>query len=94
MQVHYYTQVENRPSEMNIFASGTGYSHRITMPFSQRQLITLTLVLIVISHWMACAWAGTYYLQTSPTLTVEPVTTWLDQVCASPPRPASPSPRE
>ncbi len=31
MQVHYYTQVENRPSEMNIFASGTGYSHRITM---------------------------------------------------------------
>ena len=31
LQVHYYTQVENRPSEMNIFASGTGYSHRITM---------------------------------------------------------------
>ena len=31
MQVHYYTQVENRPSEMNIFASGTGYSHRCTM---------------------------------------------------------------
>ena len=31
MQVYYYTQVENRPSEMNIFASGTGYSHGITM---------------------------------------------------------------
>ena len=50
------------------------------MPFSQRQLISLTLVLIVISHWMACAWAGTHYLQTSEALTTEPVATWLTQV--------------
>ena len=58
----------------------TSYAHLITMPFSQRQLISLTIVVVVFSHWMACAWAGTHYLQSSPELTAEPVPTWLDQV--------------
>ena len=53
------------------------YAHKITVPYSTRQVVVLSLAIIVVSHWTACAWAGAHFFQREFSTNTY---TWVDQL--------------
>ena len=53
------------------------YGHKITVPYSTRQVIVLTVAIIVVSHWTACTWSGTHFFQREFSASTY---TWVDQL--------------